>query len=266
MSELFFWILAFGLFLLPLIATRNIYLPAISLLSFLTIILPLRYETTVLICITSAVTLVILAILVKLTYRKGIFRFNKTLEIKWWRIIARPFAILFIPIGMFLGESFLLYLLGILSTIFVLTDLFRLFSGKLISAIYKKSESRRFSSMSSFLVAIFLIFLLFQQEVAYLCLVFILFGDMAGKIIGIQFGRVLLIHKRTLEGSLGFLTGSLYSGLIICTIFSIDFQFLLIGAICATLAELFSCDLDDNFTVGILTGGCLEALKYFNVI
>jgi dolichol kinase len=41
---------------------------------------------------------------------------------------------------------------------------------------------------------------------------------------------------------------------------------LLIGAVFATLAELFSINLDDNFTVGILTGGCLDALIYFQVI
>ncbi len=40
----------------------------------------------------------------------------------------------------------------------------------------------------------------------------------------------------------------------------------LAGSVFATRAELFSFNMDNNFTVGILTGGCLAALKYFSVI
>jgi len=53
---------------------------------------------------------------------------------------------------------------------------------------------------------------------------------------------------------------------VICSVFSIEFAYLLIGAVVAALAELFSFNLDDNFTVGILTGSCLEALLYFQFI
>jgi glycerol-3-phosphate acyltransferase PlsY len=135
-----------------------------------------------------------------------------------------------------------------------------------MKSLFKKKESKRFSSMSSFLVAVSILFLLFHTQVAYLCLIFILFGDMAGKFAGIRFGRTKIIQDRTLEGSLGFLTGCLYAGFILCSVLHIEFACLLVGAVFATLSELLSFSLDDNFTVGILTGGCLEALMYFQVI
>jgi hypothetical protein len=41
---------------------------------------------------------------------------------------------------------------------------------------------------------------------------------------------------------------------------------LLAGVFIATLAEIFSFRVDDNFTVGILTGAGLTALAYFNIV
>ncbi|MFO7852177.1 MAG: hypothetical protein ACQERS_09315 [Bacteroidota bacterium] len=120
--------------------------------------------------------------------------------------------------------------------------------------------------MTSFVVAIFIVFLLFKENVAYLCLVFIIFGDMAAKFMGLKYGRIKIIQSRTLESSLGFLTGCLLAGYILMLIFGFRFSYLVIGAACATLAELFSFDMNDNFTVGILTGGCLAALQYFQVL
>jgi dolichol kinase len=107
---------------------------------------------------------------------------------------------------------------------------------------------------------------LFPEKVAYLCLAFITFGDMASKFFGLKYGRNKLIHTRTLEGSLGFLTGCIFSGYILLVLFDIRFSWLIVGALCATLSELFSFRVDDNFTVSILSGSCLIALQYFNVI
>lgn len=217
--------------------------------------------------IVAAVMVILpLAGVICLFRRKDMAVSGKDVELKKWRIIARPFALLFIPIHVFMGERVLLYLLGALSVIFIATDLYRLFSRRQLSLFYKKTEIQRFSSMTSFLVAVFIIFLLFPPEVSYLCLTFIVIGDMAAKITGLKLGRTKLIHGKTLEGSLGFLTGCLYAGSVICMIFRFPCSYLLIGALCATLAELFTFYVDDNFTIGILTGVTLQALHYFQVI
>jgi len=252
--------------LLPLVAARNVLVPAIILFIFMLITLPLYFGINIIIVIVFIVLLALLAFTIWMAKGKRVFTLDRRVELKKWRIIARPLALLFIPINIYLGHTFLLYLLGVLSIIFILTDLYRLFSRKELSLFFKKAEFQRFSSMTSFLVAIFIVFLIFQANVAYLCLVFIIFGDMAAKLIGLKYGKRVIIHNRTLEGSLGFLTGCIIAGYILMLIFGFSFTYLMIGALCATLAELFSFSMDDNFTVGILTGGCLAALQYFNVL
>jgi dolichol kinase len=252
--------------LLTLAAARNVLVPAMVFFIFMLITLPLYFGINIWTVIIFVVLLALQTLTICLAKRKRVFTLDGSVELKKWRIITRPFALLFIPINIFLGHTFLLYLLGILSVIFILTDLYRMFSRKELSIFFKKAEFQKFSSMTSFLVALFIVFLIFQEIVAYLCLVFIIFGDMAAKLIGLKYGRIKIIHSRTLEGSLGFFTGCILAGYILMLIFDFRFSYLVIGAFCATLAELFSFSMDDNFTVGILTGGCLAALQYFQVL
>lgn len=234
--------------------------------SFLVITVPLLYALSFWPVLASAIALVVLVMGILLAWKRKLFVMEKSLETKRWRVAARPFAMLFIPIEIYAGHRFLLYLMGVVSMIFIGIDLYRLITRRQMSIIFKKKEFQRFSSMTSFMVATFIVFLLFPSEIVYLCLAFIIFGDMSAKLIGLRFGRTRIIHEKTLEGSLGFLSGCLYSGFILCTLFQIGFPYLVIGALFATFTELFSYHMDDNFTVGILTGGCLQALEFFQVI
>jgi dolichol kinase len=88
---------------------------------------------------------------------------------------------------------------------------------------------------------------------------------MFSKIIGIKFGKHRLLRDRTLEGSLGFLAGSFMAGWVIQTLLPVPLYATLAGPVFATAVELFSMDLDDNFSVGIVTCGFLFALHYFLV-
>jgi len=45
--------------------------------------------------------------------------------------------------------------------------------------------------------------------------------------------------------------------------FEISLVFLVVGCVIASITELFSESIDDNFSVSILTGGVLSALRYF---
>lgn len=265
-QDIYLILLASLIILLPLAASRNTVVPAMAFLVFILLSLPLYFGINCWTGLALIVVITLLALTVWLAKKKGVFTLDGQVELKRWRLIARPLALLFIPINIYLGHTFLLYLLGILSIIFIVTDLYRLFSKKELSLFFKKAEFQRFSSMTSFVVAIFIVFLLFKENVAYLCLVFIIFGDMAAKFMGLKYGRTKIIQSRTLEGSLGFLTGCLLAGYILMLIFDFRFSYLVIGAACATLAELFSFGMDDNFTVGILTGVCLTALQYFQVL
>ena len=164
--------------------TRNIAIPVLIVFSFLGAAVPLVFglNTSSILLMGVCLMLVITAVY-KMTLAKP-FTLGKKSETKKWRVLIRPAAVLFIPICELLGHYFLIYLLGILCIIFIAADLYRLFARKKFTGIYKGSETHRLSSMTSFLVAMFLIFLLFRQEIAYLCLVFIIFGDLAAKIAG----------------------------------------------------------------------------------
>lgn len=195
--------------------------------------------------------------------RRGAFSFDPELDIRWWRVIARPFALLFIPIDLFFGHTAVLLLLGALSLLFITLDMVRLLTAHRLSRLFKEKENKRFSSMTAFLAATFLIFLVFGGSVPYLALGFITVGDLFGKVIGIGFGRTRLLRERTLEGSLGFLSGSFMAGWVIYSLLPVPLYAALAGPPFAAAVELFSMDLDDNFTVGIVTGGFLFALRYF---
>lgn len=196
--------------------------------------------------------------------RQGVFRLGSEKDLKWWRVIARPFALLFIPIDRLFHRTPLLLLLGALALIFSGMDIFRMATRYQLSHLFKKSEVKRFSSMTSFLVAIFIIFLVFPDTIPYLGLAFITLGDLFGKIVGIRYGRTGLLKGRTLEGSLAFVAGGFLAGwvLYLC-LRTIPLYAVLAGPVFAAVVELFSGSLDDNFTVGIISSGFLYALRYF---
>lgn len=248
------------------VSTRSIVVPLLVLLSFMAIILPIRYGLSSWSVLSSSSAIILFFTVFFLWGRRMTLKKDKSIEMKWWRIYARPLALVFIPFRICLGHRSLLYFLGGLCIIFIGTDLYRILAGRKMSFAFKKEEFRRFSSMTSFLVAVFIVFLIFPPEVSYLCLTFIIFGDVTAKFTGMGFGKTGIIHGKTLEGSLGFLSGCLFTGFVVSSIFQIPFGYLIIGAFCATIVELFSHHVDDNFTVGIITGGCLQALIYFKIL
>jgi glycerol-3-phosphate acyltransferase PlsY len=197
------------------------------------------------------------------TVVQRVFILDTEIEMKWWRVIARPFALLLIPIDLLFGRTVLLFIIGALGIILIGTDIFRMLSRHQLQQLFKKKEIKRFSSMTSFIVAVFIIFLVFPGIIPFLGLAYITIGDMFSKIIGIKFGRHRLLRDRTLEGSLGFLAGSFMAGWVIYTLLPVPTYAAIAGPVFAAGVELFSMDLDDNFSVGIVTSGFLFALHYF---
>jgi len=261
--ELSLIILTLSLLMIVVIATRSLTASALVFFSFVAVLLPAWYGPDLIILLLSGILLAGFISILLRAIRTGFFSFLAGREIRIWRIAARPFALLFILIDLYAGHRLIVSLLGCLALISVGLDLYRIISEKQLSMIFKAKEARHFSSMTGFLVSVFIVFLLFDPQIAYLCLTFIIFGDMFSKYIGIKYGRVHLIHDRTLEGSLGFLTGSFYGGIILYAIFHFSLAWLIAGALVATITELLSWKIDDNFSVGIITGCVLICLKLF---
>jgi dolichol kinase len=255
---------------LLLASSRRAELAGLAGFAFLAAALPLELNAcgSAAVAALAAASTAAAVLCLWLCLRGGVFRFPKGRELRWWRIIARPFALLFVPIDRLFGRTPLLFLLGALALAFSALDLVRLFSRVQMRQLFKPSERRRFSSMTGFLVAIFLIFLVFPDHLPYLGLGFITVGDLLGKVVGLRFGRVPLLRGRTLEGSLAFTAGGLAAAWILrlalrASVPPVPLYAVLAGPVFAALVELFSGVLDDNFTVGIISTGFLFSLRYF---
>ena len=197
---------------------------------------------------------------------RGTFRLEKKVEIKVWRIIARPFALLFIPIDILWGRRVLLLVVGAVSLAVIAIDVYRFLSTRSFSVFFKASEARRFSSMTYFLVAAFVSFLVFPSEIPYLTLAFASMGDLGGKLIGLRFGRTVLHRTKTLEGALAFFSSGCMTAFIISRLVPSPLLFVILGAAFASVVEVYFDLLDDNFSVPLVSGGLLLALRYFLAI
>jgi len=246
-----------GIFILPVFLFLNIYFGRGSINSFY----------------ISLVTIYLIGLQLRNIIRYKFYELKEKKDVRWWRVALRPLAMLFVIIDFYYGNKNSLILIGIVAMFFLFTDISRLAHRKVekfmfsdLKYIFKKSEEGKFSSMTLFLLASFAIFLIFPRDISYLAFTFLVFGDLLSKIYGMRFGRIKLVGERTLEGTLSYFMGSLSSGYILSLLIGIDIKILIIGSILASLTELVSIGIDDNFGVGIISGIGMSAFRYFKII
>jgi len=194
---------------------------------------------------------------------------DETFKSHWWRVATRPFAFLFIFFYIIFTQDVALLIIGIVTIVFIALDLTRflnrqtneLFTVK-FKSIFRKNESKKFSSMTIFLVATFISILLFEKNIAITALTFLIFGDIFSKIFGLAFGRHKIFQK-TIEGTLAFFGCTLICGFVLYNILDIPLFILIIGGITAPLVELFSFQLNDNFTVSLISGAVMTVPRIF---
>ncbi|MHA1479038.1 MAG: glycerol-3-phosphate acyltransferase, partial [Promethearchaeota archaeon] len=69
----------------------------------------------------------------------------------------------------------------------------------------------------------------------------------------------------TLEGTLAYFGCMFICGYILYTTLNIPLFILIIGGISAPLVELFSFQLNDNFTVSLISGSIMTVARVFGV-
>ena len=193
---------------------------------------------------------------------------NEDFNLHWWRVATRPFAIIFVIIYDF-NQTYSLILVGSVALIFILFDIYRFIHKRADELISSKSKSllrerefKKFSSMTFFLVAMFITMLLFSREIAIVATTFLIFGDAFGKIFGMAFGKHKILNK-TLEGSLAYLGAVIIMGYILYNTLDISLVVLIVGGIAAPMIEIFSIGVNDNLTVPIFTGAIMTSLVFF---
>ncbi|MCD6103311.1 MAG: glycerol-3-phosphate acyltransferase [Thermotogaceae bacterium] len=191
-------------------------------------------------------------------------------DIRAWRVLIRPAAILLPLLSFYLSKGRLLLLIGIVLATFFATDLVRLISRRVNTffaeemkfRVYKDRERKQLSSMTLFLVSNFICFAFFSQSVAFVTLCFLIFGDMAAKIIGISYGKRKLFEK-TAEGTLTHFAVCLFIAYVTYLVGWFPFLLLLAGAVVATVVEALPLSVNDNISVPIFTGIVLSLPQIF---
>ncbi len=189
-------------------------------------------------------------------------------EILFWRTYLRPLAIVLPILYLYFDKKFMLIFVGSISLAFLLLDIIRLLSRKTNLFLFKKpvifksKEVHTFSSMTLFLVAIFLSFLLFPKGIAILSATFLILGDVFAKVIGMMFGKIN-IFKKTLEGSTAYFLTAIIFGLVFLPYLEVSLSLLLVGALTAALVELIPWGIDDNISVALVSGAVMYVMTIF---
>ncbi len=186
----------------------------------------------------------------------------------WWRVAIRPVSLLFL-IFYFINVQLGLFVIGIVCLCFIGLDIFRFLHKRAnilltekTTAIFRKGEEKKFSSMTIFLISTFLTILFFEIEIAIIALIFLVFGDMFAKIFGLAYGHHKLFEK-TLEGALANVGSVIIFGYMFFFTLDIPLILLISGGIAAVLIELLPIGINDNFTIPIISGAVMTAVKIF---
>lgn len=186
-----------------------------------------------------------------------------------WRLYLRPLAFLFVLFYFKWDKKVILTLVGSLTLFFLLPDLLRLVSSKInrfffyrIRNIYKEKERTKFSSITLFLVSLFLTLLLFERDIAIVAISFLVFGDFFSKIYGLRFGRRPFFEK-TLEGSLAHLGACLMAGYLLHPFVHFSLPIIFLGSLTAALIEALPLGLDDNLSVSLISASVIYVTLLF---
>lgn len=185
---------------------------------------------------------------------------------KSWHILGLAFPALYYW-GVFSKVTVLVVLGAVIAGALVLEVLrFKVpFAARVFETVFgrimRPEERRTLNATIPYLVASFLVLLIFPRLIACVVLAFLGLGDTAAELVGRAIGRVRLIRGKTLEGTLAcfavcFLVGWYFLG----------WELALIGAGVAAVAELLSGSLADNFTIPLAAGTAVWLVGHFTTL
>lgn len=105
--------------------------------------------------------------------------------------------------------------------------------------------------------------LLFPKEIALFSMTVLAVGDPAAYIIGSNFGK-FRIGKKSLEGSLAFLTASVIAGFLLSSLWD-DLSVIVIitGAVTGTVVELMPVKINDNLTIPVTASATMYVMSLY---
>jgi dolichol kinase len=141
------------------------------------------------------------------------------------------------------------------------------FSGWIQSHIamqVKDSEQRGLAGQGFMQIAYFVVILLFRRDVAVTAMCFLALGDPLAAIVGMSMGRHKIPGtKKSVEGSLACFAACLVASLLIGhALLGLPVSLALFGAAWATVLELFSLNIDDNFLIPVASAAGMWVVSF----
>ena len=180
------------------------------------------------------------------------------------------FCFFFFEIG---KENITLFLIKLTAVAFIL-DFIRLKVSKLNSTVMlfmkpfmRDSEKKSFSGLPFYALGVSVSLTLYQEKLAILSILFLVFSDPISSFFGILFGKEKILPNKTFEGCVaGYLTCyflTLIYGFSLGVSGYNLFIFSVLSGLIGMFAEAFSMGLDDNLTIPVLAGAGLTLLNLF---
>ncbi|MDA1219347.1 MAG: hypothetical protein O2909_07885 [Chloroflexi bacterium] len=129
---------------------------------------------------------------------------------------------------------------------------------RFLSPFLKKTEDRRITGATYMLIATVIAFLVFDQTIAVVVLLYLAIGDPAAALVGTRTPGPRIFGKSP-GGTLAFVGVSLLVVLILVSSGFIQYHWgLIVGAVIAAGVELAPVPLDDNLTIPLLAGTAMH--------
>ena len=108
---------------------------------------------------------------------------------------------------------------------------------------------------------------LFEEKVAILSILFLVFSDPIASFFGVFFGKQKILPNKTFEGCVAAYVTCYFPYSFIWVVFRCKwfdlFIFSLLAGAVGMLSEAFSMGLDDNLTIPVVAGSGLSLLNLF---
>lgn len=134
--------------------------------------------------------------------------------------------------------------------------------------IMRKEEYHNFTGIGYYFAGNMLATVFFAPTVTIIAMLALILGDFFAALVGKAAGRRKLVGNKSLEGSLGCLAVCFVSGLLVFLLLLPELPlarmtlFSFVGALAATLAELFSISVNDNISIPLACGTAISCLAH----
>jgi len=152
------------------------------------------------------------------------------------------------------GRTALFFPLGLLLFVLII-DFFRIeynFRVPIFHGLLRTKEATSLFTPTTTMMGITIALAVFDQKIAIAAILIMVFGDVAGNIVGRTLGKHKLRNGKSIEGSSAeFIVAFVLAYLVLSNIY-----LAVVMAITATLAETFTSKLDDNM-ISVLSSGAV---------